>query len=163
MSKAIIFMGSEKDKEHVEKIVSFWKNNGFKIEHEVRAMSAHKMAPEVLNAVKEFEKEENIVFIAIAGRSNALGPLLAGHSRFPVINCPPLSEKFDFADLLSSIRMPSNVPCAAIIEPENAALHAVKVLALNNSVLRGRLSEYVESVREKIRESDEKTRKREFE
>jgi len=162
MSKAVIFMGSEKDREHAEKMIAFWKDNNFGIKHEVRAMSAHKMAPDVLSAVKEFEKEENIVFIAVAGRSNALGPLLAGHSYFPVINCPPLSEKFDFADLLSSIRMPSNVPCTTIIEPENAALHAVKVLALNNHVLREKLAEYVESVREKIRESDDRIKK-EFE
>ncbi len=162
MSKAIIFMGSEKDRAHAEKMISFWKDNGFEIEHEVRAMSAHKMAPAVLNAVKEFEKQENIVFIAVAGRSNALGPLLAGHSRFPVINCPPLSEKFDFMDLLSSIRMPNNVPCVTILEPENAALHAVKVFALNNSTLRKKLAEYVEGVHGEIIKSDKRIKK-EFE
>jgi len=148
-------MGSDKDRGHAERITGFWKENGFPVGHEVRAMSAHKMAEEVLGAVKEYEsKSESLVFIAVAGRSNALGPLIAGHSRFPVINCPPLSEKFDFTDLISSLRMPSNVACCTILEPENAALHAAKLLALGDKALSAALEKYMEGVRLGIKEKD---------
>ena len=159
---AIIFMGSEKDKGQAEKIISFWEKGGMEIEHEARALSAHKFAGKVTEALAEYEKKyDSVVFIAIAGRSNALGPLIAGHSRFPVINCPVLSEKFGFTDLLSSVRMPSNVACSTILEPENAALHAAKILSLNDTALAEKISAYMESARGKIAEADAAI-KREF-
>ncbi|MCX6801890.1 MAG: 5-(carboxyamino)imidazole ribonucleotide mutase [Candidatus Diapherotrites archaeon] len=154
-STAIIFLGSEKDKGVAEKITAFWKKNGFAIKFEVRAVSAHKAAESVLLAVKEYEKKfKNLVFIAVAGRSNALGPLISGHSKFPVINCPVLCEKFDFMDLLSSVRMPGNVPCATILEPENAALHAAKILALCDAELAAKASQYMAAVGKEIMEKD---------
>ena len=135
-------------------------SNGFSVKYEVRAVSAHKLAEQVLKAVREYEeKHESMVFIAVAGRSNALGPLIAGHSSFPVINCPQLSEKFDFMDLLSSLRMPSNVACCNILEPENAALHAVKILAVSDAGLKEKLSAYMKGVKEKIVERDSLLRK----
>ncbi len=156
----IIFMGSEKDKKQAEKIISFWKKAGLEIRHEVRAISAHKLSEKVKEALSAYEKEfDSLVFIAIAGRSNALGPLLSGHSLCPVINCPPLSEKFNFLDLLSSMRMPSNVSCSTILDPGNAALHAAKILSLNDPALEKGLSAYLESVRKKVSEGDEKIRK----
>jgi len=151
----IIFMGSEKDRAIAEKIISFWQKNSFPIEFEVRALSAHKLAPTVIEAVKEYgEKFDRAVFIAIAGRSNSLGPVIAGHSPFPVINCPALSEKFNFLDLLSSLRMPGSIACSTILEPENAALHAVKILALSNPELEKRLTEYFSSLKERLKEKD---------
>jgi len=160
MNGAIIFMGSEKDRAYAEKITGFWEKNGFEIEREVRAMSAHKMAEQVITALKEYEEKfDFLVVIAVAGKSNALGPLLAGHSRFPVINCPHLSEKFEFMDLLSSIRMPSDVACSTIIEPENAALHAAKILSSTDSKLSEKISSYQAKVREKIGKGDERIKK----
>ncbi len=151
----IIFMGSEKDRSVAERIIGFWKKNSFPIKFESRVLSAHKVALSVIEAIKEYEKEfDSIVFIAIAGRSNALGPLIAGHSRFPVINCPVLSEKFNFMDLLSSLRMPSNTACSTILEPENAALHAIKILSLSNQALKKRLEEYFSLIKKELQEKD---------
>ena len=31
-----------------------------------------------------------VVFVAVAGRSNGLGPVLSGNTSYPVINCPPV-------------------------------------------------------------------------
>lgn len=162
-SVVVVFLGSEKDKPQAERIVSFWEKNGFGINYEVRALSAHKLAENVLSTVKGYEEKfERIVFIAVAGRSNALGPLIAGHSLFPVINCPVLSEKFNYLDFLSSLRMPSNVPCSTILEPENAALHAVKILAINNAELKKKLEEYLKKFKKGIEERDSVIKK-EFE
>ncbi len=154
-SAVIIFMGSEKDRSTAKKITSFLRKNFPSVRFEVRALSAHKLAAEVLDAVKEYgESRKNAVFIAVAGRSNSLGPVIAGHSSFPVINCPVLSEKFDFADLLSSLRMPGSVACCTILEPENAALHAVKILALADAELKKKLAEYFSSLKGELREKD---------
>ena len=52
---------------------------------------------------------ENIptVFIAVAGRSNGLGPVLSGNATWPVLNCPPLSADWGSCDVWSSLRLPS--------------------------------------------------------
>lgn len=46
------------------------------------------------------------VFIAVAGRSNGLGPVVAANTASPVINAPPSSE-WSTNDIWSSLRMPS--------------------------------------------------------
>ncbi len=154
-SSVVIFLGSSKDKQQAQRIVSFWKENGFKVNHKLRVLSAHKVPEAVLKAVREYEESfDGIVFIAVAGRSNALGPLISGHSLSPVINCPVLSEKFNYLDLLSSLRMPSNVPCSTVLEPENAALHAVKLLALKDQRLKKKLSGYMKKVKQEIKKED---------
>lgn len=47
------------------------------------------------------------VFVAVAGRSNGLGPVLSGNTAYPVINCPPLTADWGAQDIWSSLRMPS--------------------------------------------------------
>ena len=47
------------------------------------------------------------VFIAVAGRSNGLGPVLSGNASWPVINCPPVKADWGAQDVWSSLRMPS--------------------------------------------------------
>ena len=47
------------------------------------------------------------VFIAVAGRSNGLGPVLSGNATWPVLNCPPLSADWGAQDVWSSLRLPS--------------------------------------------------------
>jgi phosphoribosylaminoimidazole carboxylase/phosphoribosylaminoimidazole-succinocarboxamide synthase len=47
------------------------------------------------------------VLIAVAGRSNGLGPVLSGHTSFPVINCPPVRPENVTQDIWSSLNVPS--------------------------------------------------------
>ena len=49
------------------------------------------------------------VFVAIAGRSNGLGPVLSGNTAAPVVNCPPVSPDWAAQDVWSSLRMPSGL------------------------------------------------------
>lgn len=50
-----------------------------------------------------------VVFIAVAGRSNGLGPVISGNTAFPVINCPPLKETEIERDIWSSLSTPSGI------------------------------------------------------
>jgi 5-(carboxyamino)imidazole ribonucleotide mutase/phosphoribosylaminoimidazole-succinocarboxamide synthase len=52
----------------------------------------------------------------------------------PVIACPPYSERFAGADIFSSLRMPSGVAPALVLEPEGAALLAAKILGRREAV-----------------------------
>lgn len=47
------------------------------------------------------------VFVAVAGRSNGLGPVMSGNTAYPVVNCPPLSSDWGAQDVWSSLRLPS--------------------------------------------------------
>lgn len=49
------------------------------------------------------------VYICVAGRSNGLGPVTAGATKSPVINCPPISSDWGREDVWSSLRLPSGL------------------------------------------------------
>ena len=74
-------------------------------------------------------KTRKIVFVAVAGMSNALGGMLAANTEFPVISCPPITDKMTlFMDIWSSLRNPSNVPAAVVLSPTNVALFAKRIM-----------------------------------
>ena len=96
--KAIIIMGSTSDEPHAKKITD--KLDDYNINWEQHAASAHKQPLKVLEILQENEEAENIVYITIAGRSNALSGFVAANSNFPTLGCPPFSDK---ADMLVNI------------------------------------------------------------
>ena len=54
------------------------------------------------------------MFIAVAGRSNGLGPVLSGNAAWPVINCPPVKADWGPEDIWSSLRLPSGMYCSVL-------------------------------------------------
>jgi len=127
--KAIIIMGSSSDREFAERIRSYLTDLGIAVD--MRVASAHKSAHHLLDLLGEYEAERGPrVYIAVAGRSNALGGLVDASVAAPVITCPPYSDRFAGADVYSSLRMPSGVAPMVVLEPENAALAAAKILGL---------------------------------
>ena len=93
----------------------------FGIEYKLRISSAHKTPRNILDILEEY-KDERIVYIAVAGRSNALSGFVDANTIKPVIACPPYSDKFSGGDIYSSLRMPSAVAPMVVLEPDNAAL-----------------------------------------
>lgn len=71
------------------------------------------------------------VIIAFIGRSNGAGPTLAASTTVPVITVPANFKDFP-EDVWSSLRTPSNVPVTTVLEPSNAAMAALEILALRN-------------------------------
>ncbi len=125
----IILMGSKADLEHSQKIAEACA--GYGLEIQLRIGSAHKAPEHVLNILKECEADSRPkVYITVAGRSNGLSGLVDGAVSAPVIACPPPSDAFGGMDVLSSLRMPSGIAPAVVLEPANAALLAAKILAL---------------------------------
>jgi len=144
-------MGSKADLEWANQISSVLQQ--FKIETISRIASAHKVPLKCYNLIKEYEKE-NVVFITIAGMSNALSGFTDAQTHCPVIACPPYSDKFGGADLYSSIRMPSGVAPLTILSPENAALAAAKILGLSNPEIQKRIVDYQDKKRKELEEAD---------
>ena len=143
MKKAfiVILMGSKSDLDHAEKIKTAAEK--FLIPVEMRIGSAHKTAGHVLEMLTAYEADPTPkVYITIAGRSNALSGFTDGFVKSPVIACPPPSNSFGGADLYSSLRMPSGVAPAVVLEPENAAFFAAKMIALFDAEVLNKVVAY---------------------
>ena len=125
--KAIIIMGSTSDEPHAKKITD--KLDDYNINWEQHAASAHKQPLKVLEILQENEEAENIVYITIAGRSNALSGFVAANSNFPTLGCPPFSDQADMlVNIHSTLQMPSNTPVLTVIDAGNCALAVKRIL-----------------------------------
>ena len=156
-SLAVIIMGSKRDLGHVQKIIAQMDQLG--IAHEMRVASAHKSAPHLLKMLSEYSASGRaIVYITVAGRSNALAGMVDANVSGPVITCPPISSTFGGADIYSSLRMPTGVAPMVVLEPEAAALAAAKCLALSDSDLRQKLRTYQDGLSSRIVEDDRAVR-----
>ncbi|KAK4522889.1 hypothetical protein GAYE_PCTG32G0779 [Galdieria yellowstonensis] len=144
-----ILMGSGADIDRCQKIADACKRLG--LDAEMRVASAHKIPERLLDIVKAYEADPRPkVYIAVAGRSNALSGVLDCAVSSPVISCPPYSDSFGGADLFSSIRMPSGVAPAYISEPGSAALFAAKILAIYDERIREKVQELQAANRERL-------------
>ena len=149
----IILMGSKADLEHCQKIAEAAR--GFGLDVSMHIGSAHKTPEHVLLLLRKYEAEARPrVYITVAGRSNALSGLADGSVSAPVIACPPPSEALVGADIYSSLRMPSGIAPAVVLEPANAALLAAKILGLSDPAVRARVSEFQKKQAEKITQDD---------
>jgi 5-(carboxyamino)imidazole ribonucleotide mutase/phosphoribosylaminoimidazole-succinocarboxamide synthase len=148
-----ILMGSRSDLEHAAKVKSALE--GFGIEAEMRIASAHKSPALLLEVLDAYEADPRPkVYVAIAGRSNALSGMLCAAVSSPVVTCPPYSDRFAGADVFSSLRMPSNVAPALVLDPANAAFFCAKVLGLSDAQIRGKVAELQQASRDKLRADD---------
>ena len=154
--KTVIVMGSERDLDFSREIVKYLKLLG--VDYEFRIASAHKTPEKVLEVIKEFENKK-IVFVTVAGRSNALSAFIDGNTSKPVIACPPYSEKFGGADILSSLRVPSGIGSTVTIEPEGAAIATAKILALHDPELEANIKVYQENKKKELDKANESVKK----
>ena len=150
--KAIVIMGSGKDLEFCREIAKYLKLLG--IEYAFRVASAHKTPEKVLEILKEL-KGEKIIYITVAGRSNALSAFIDANTSKPVIACPPYSEKYSGADIYSSLRVPSGIGSTITIEPEGAAIAAAKILALEDKELEKRVRAYQSEKKKAIEKAND--------
>ena len=154
----VILMGSKSDLSHAKKIADAAAPFGFEVVQ--RVASAHKTADHALEILKQYEAEERAkVYVTIAGRSNALSGFTDGAVSAPVIACPPASEAFAGADIYSSLRMPSGIAPAIVLEPVNAALLAAKIIAVADPEMRKLVKAYQLKNQEVILSDDQEVQK----
>jgi 5-(carboxyamino)imidazole ribonucleotide mutase len=153
----VILMGSKADQEHCQKIAEACKV--YALETVLRIGSAHKTPEHVVGLLKEYEADPRPkVYITVAGRSNALSGFTDGAVSAPVIACPPPSETFAGVDVYSSLRMPSGIAPAVVLEPSNAALLAAKILGLVDANVREAVAGSRKRAADKIIEDDHSVR-----
>ncbi len=155
-AQVIIIMGSKADLVHAQAISKTLIT--LEIDYEMRVCSAHKATQRLLEILQEYEQKGPLVYVTIAGRSNALSAVVDANTRFPVVACPPYSERFGGMDILSSLRLPSGIASPTILEPEGAAILAAKMLALSDAQLNQRLSAYMQHFRAELAQADEEVK-----
>jgi len=125
--KAVIIMGSESDAAHAKKITD--KLDQLNIKWQQHVASAHKKPRKVLEILESNSQEKKLVYITIAGRSNALSGFVAANSTFPTLACPPFADKIDMlVNIQSTLQMPSNAPVLTVLDPGNCALAVKRIL-----------------------------------
>jgi len=120
-------MGSSSDEGHAKKITDGLDEHGVAWEQHVA--SAHKQPRKVLEILEANADEASVVYVTIAGRSNALSGFVAANSSFPTLGCPPFSDKADMlVNIHSTLQMPSKTPVLTVIDPGNCALAVKRIL-----------------------------------
>ncbi len=156
-AQVAVMMGSKSDLPVMEKAADLLKEFG--IHYELRVLSAHRTPKETAEYAEALKSRGIKVVICGAGASAALAGVVAAHTNLPVIGVPIAATPLNGMDaLLSTVQMPPGVPVAAVAVGEagakNAALLALRILALNDAAMEIRLEQYKQAQRQKILDID---------
>ena len=114
----------------------------FDVPYEVGVVSAHRTPGRMLDYARSAADRGIEVVIAGAGGAAHLPGMVASATPLPVIGVPvPLARLDGLDSLLSIAQMPAGVPVATVSigGARNAGLLAVRILAVSDPVLRGRI------------------------
>jgi 5-(carboxyamino)imidazole ribonucleotide mutase len=147
MANAVIgiVMGSTSDWETMKAAAKVLEEFG--VPYDAKAMSAHRTPHAVAEWATNAQKNGMKAIIAAAGGAAHLAGVVAAHTTLPVLGVPMPSKHLQGLDsLLSTVQMPKGIPVATFAIGEagaaNAALFAVALLALSDSSLQKKLSDF---------------------
>ena len=138
-----IIMGSDSDLPIMEDAIKVLEEFG--IGYEVRVLSAHRTPDQHAEYSKTAVERGLKVIIAAAGGAAHLPGVTAAHTTLPVIGVPIKGKSLEGLDsLLSIVQMPPGVPVATVTinGAKNAAILAVKIIALTDKVIYSRLKDF---------------------
>ncbi|MFQ6095610.1 MAG: AIR carboxylase family protein [Candidatus Bathyarchaeia archaeon] len=149
-------MGSKRDFPFAKRVGDFLAEEGFSLKCEYNVASAHKTPEFLVKKVEGYEGSgDSLVYITIAGLSDALSGVIAGTSRHPVIACPPDLERYGWSKVFSSVMTPLGIPVMFVSTPENAALAALRILALTDVSLSREMERFQAKKRDEVIAADE--------
>jgi phosphoribosylamine--glycine ligase len=127
------------------------------VPYEITIASAHRSPERATEYAKTAKKRGLKVIIAGAGMAAHLAGVLAAHTDIPVIGVPLDSSPLHGMDaLLSTVQMPPGVPVATMAVgkagAKNSGVLAVRILALEDSILASRLVEFRKDMVHQIEE-----------
>lgn len=149
-----IIVGSASDLPVAQKAAETLKEFG--VEFEVGIASAHRTPEDVQCYASGAEARGLKVIIAMAGLSAALPGVVAAHSALPVVGVPIASGPLVGSDaLLAVTQMPPGIPVGSmgIDGAKNAALFALRILALQNPALADALRNWAKKSADGVRKS----------
>ncbi|MBV8293225.1 MAG: 5-(carboxyamino)imidazole ribonucleotide mutase [Mycobacterium sp.] len=129
----------------------------FDVPYEVGVVSAHRTPGRMLDYARGAADRGIEVIIAGAGGAAHLPGMVASATPLPVIGVPvPLARLDGLDSLLSIAQMPAGVPVATVSigGARNAGLLAVRILAISDPVLRGRIVAFQDRLAESVLAKD---------
>jgi 5-(carboxyamino)imidazole ribonucleotide mutase len=155
--KVGIIMGSSSDLPVMREAADILA--AFGVPTEVAVVSAHR-TPQAMMSYASTARERGLsVIIAGAGGAAHLPGMVAAITTLPVIGVPiKSSNSIDGWDsILSILQMPAGIPVAtvALNGARNAGILAAAILGTNNAKVAGKLAEYKELLKEKVKEMNE--------
>jgi 5-(carboxyamino)imidazole ribonucleotide mutase len=155
VKKVAVVMGSASDAALAKDAIKTLAQFG--VPYAARVLSAHRSPSEAAAFAKAAQGEGFGVIIALAGKAAHLAGVLASHTILPVIGVPVSTRDLGGLDaLLSTAQMPSGVPVAsvAIDGATNAALLAIRILALEEDSLAQQLINHARALAAKTAEAN---------
>lgn len=149
MSDVGLVMGSDSDWPVMAKAAEVLSD--FDVSFEAAVVSAHRMPADMIEYGRTAVDDGLRVIIAGAGGAAHLPGMLASVTSLPVIGVPvPLQHLDGMDSLLSIVQMPKGVPVATVGvgNAANAALLAVRMLAISDTDLRTRLDQHRDQLRD---------------
>jgi phosphoribosylamine--glycine ligase len=152
-------MGSDSDLPIMRAAGDFLKKTG--VPFEMTVASAHRTPDRVMEYTRSAKNRGIKIIIAGAGMAAHLAGVVASHTDLPVIGVPLDASPLGGMDaLLATVQMPPGVPVATMgigkAGAKNAAVLAIRILALENKKLTRKLEKFRN---EMILEVNEKSKK----
>ncbi len=155
--RVALLMGSDSDFPRLEPVVATLR--AFGEEPVVRVLSAHRTPAEACAFAGGARAAGIRVMICAAGGAAHLAGVVAAHTTLPVIGIPLDNPPLGGMDaLLATVQMPGGVPVVAVAVggggPQNAALTALRILALQDEGLAQKLESFRDDQRKKVLQKD---------
>ncbi|MBF0096605.1 MAG: 5-(carboxyamino)imidazole ribonucleotide mutase [Magnetococcales bacterium] len=154
-----ILMGSDSDWNVMQAAAGVLRH--FDIPFEMMVSSAHR-TPERTHRYAATAVQRGLqVIIAGAGAAAHLAGVVAAITPLPVIGVPLAATGLQGLDaLLATVQMPGGIPVATMAIGEagarNAALFAVRMLAVHDAVLAQKLADFQQNMAEEVQRKDAK-------
>lgn len=153
-----VAMGSDSDAPIMAEAVNILRE--FHISYEVYLTSAHRAPERTTNFARDAAGRGVKIIIVGAGAAAHLAGVIASQTPLPVIGVPIDSTPLGGMDaLLSTVQMPGGIPVATMAigkgGAKNAALMAVRILALEDRGLKKKLDTYMEKLAQDVERKHE--------
>jgi 5-(carboxyamino)imidazole ribonucleotide mutase len=154
MSIAIL-MGSSSDASIMDDAVQMLRR--FDVPVEIRVLSAHRTPDDTVAYARAAAGNGVKVIIAAAGGAAHLAGVVAATTPLPVIGVPvALANLGGLDSLLAMVQMPKGIPVAtvAVNGARNAALLAIRIMALSDARLAAELDTFIDELANQVRDMD---------
>lgn len=144
-----VVMGSDSDLPIMSETTKILEKFG--IPHELFLTSAHRTPERTTKFAQAAAKRGIKIIIVGAGAAAHLAGVIASQTQLPVIGVPIDATAVHGLDaLLSTVQMPGGIPVATMAigkaGAKNAALYAVRILALEDKKISTKLTAYIKKM-----------------
>lgn len=148
-----VVMGSDSDLPVMEEATKILEQ--FDIPYELFLTSAHRSPARTTTFAKNAQQRGIKVIIVGAGAAAHLAGVIASETLLPVIGVPIDATSLQGLDaLLATVQMPGGIPVATMAigkaGARNAALFAVRILAVGNETMRNDLIKFVDNMAKEV-------------